>query len=107
MDENKQLFYVSHIVFCQLPNKDFSKLYFYTKKDDKYYKEFDNNSFDEEYMRKLEDTKRVIKLPRLLEIEEGKRKGLWVDSEGKVYIADIDNPFSEPGLGPLEGIILK
>lgn len=107
MNENKQLFYVSHIVFCNLPHKDFSKLSFYIKKDDKYYREFDNKSFDEEHMKNLEDTKRVIRLPRLLEIEEGKRKGLWADCEGKIYIADIDNPFSEPDLSPLEGIILK
>jgi hypothetical protein len=107
MDENKQLIYVSHIIRDELPSQGLSKLYFYTMKGDKYYWGSDNNSFNEEYMRNIENKKQVIKLPRLIEIEKDGRKALWADSEGKVYIADKIHPFSEESLNPLEGIILK
>jgi hypothetical protein len=107
MSEDEKFFYVSHIVPRELPNNGFTKLSFYIKKGDKYYRVLDNTSLSEEDIKNLEDTKKVIKLPKLLQIEKEKRKGLWADSQGKVYIADIANPYCEEKLNALEDIILK
>jgi hypothetical protein len=106
MNKNEEVFYISHIVRDELPRVGLSMLYFYTKKGDKYYWGLDNNSFSEEDMKNLEEKKQVIRLTEPLEIKQGKRKGLWTDSEGNVYVADIEKPYSD-NLNPLENIILK
>lgn len=90
----------------ELPNNGLAKLYFYTKKGDKYYWGTDNNSFSEEQMKNLEDKKIVIKLQKLIEINPKERKTLWTDSKGIVYIANNTKPYSDK-ITPLEDIILK
>jgi hypothetical protein len=106
MEDKNGFFYVSHIVRDELPKKGLAKLYFYTKEDDKYYWGLDNNSFSEEEIKETQKVAQIIKLPRLIEVERWKKKTLWADSEGRVYIANITNPYSDK-IGPLEGIFLK
>ena len=99
-------FFISHIICDELPKRGLAKLYFYTKKENKYYWGLDNNYFDEKYIKNLEDKKQVIKLPKLLKVRKDGRKTLWADPDGKVYLADDTNPYSEK-LNALEGILLK
>ena len=102
--EEENLFYVSHLIVNELPKEGLCKLYFYTKRENKYYFGTDNNSFSEKDMKILEDKRKIIKLSNLLEIPKT-GKTLWTDSDGKVYIADSKKPYSEK-LNSIEGIVL-
>ncbi len=104
--DSNEYFFISHIVRDELPTRGLAKLYFYTKKQDKYYWGLDNNSFEEEYMKNLENKNQVIKLAKLLKVRKDARKTIWTDSYGKVYLADIKNPYSDK-IGPLEDILVK
>lgn len=101
-----EYFFISHIVRDELPTRGLAKLYFYTKKQDKYYWGLDNNSFQEEYMKDLEDKNQVIKLAKPLKVRKDGRKTIWADSDGNVYLADIKNPYSDK-IGLLENIFFK
>jgi len=105
MKKDKQTHYVTHIVRDELPKEGLSMLYFYTKRGNKYYWGTDNNSFDEEYIKNLENKKQVIKLLEPIEIKPESKKGLWIDYEGNIYTADINEPYSDE-LSPLENISL-
>ena len=106
MEDYKKFFYVSHIIIDKLPEKGLQKLYFYTKKDGKYYWGLDNNSFSEEQMKETEKMNQLVKLPKLIEVERNNGKTLWTDSKGRVYVADVSKPCLNMA-GLLEGIILK
>jgi len=95
---NNDDFFITHLIVDELPDKGLSRLYFYTAtavslNQGKYYWGTDNNSFDEENMKRLEDSGQIIKLPQPKKLE--RQKCLWLDSEGRVFYANIKDPYED------------
>jgi len=97
----KKVFFITHLIVDELPTNGLNKLYFYTATAEslnqgKYYWGTDNNSFNEEYMSKLEASGRIIKLPKPIQLDP--QKSLWVDTKGIVFYADNVNPYQKEGM---------
>lgn len=90
--------YITHLIIKGIPSSGMRKLFFYTIKGDiakseKYYIGTGNNSFSTEEMRKQIQSGKVVMLPQRIELED--KKGLWVNSDGKVFYADLKHPHKD------------
>lgn len=100
MKNNITEFYITHLVPDLLPPKEkesLRKLLFYTAteksyNEGKYYWGLDlRNPFDENHMKLLEKANKIIRLPGKVKVKKG--EGLWLDADGKVYRANLKNPY--------------
>jgi hypothetical protein len=92
-------YFATHIVAAEdFPQKGMRKLFFYTvtaesHQKGRYYWGTGNNVYEEQYIQELETSKKIIKLPKEIPLEQN--KGFWVDYEGKVYYADLKEPYKD------------
>jgi hypothetical protein len=91
-------FYITHLVPDILPQIGLRKLLFFTTTESsynkgKYYWGLDlKNPFSEAKMKELERQEKAIKiLPRPVKVKKG--EGIWLNSDGKVCIGDLINPY--------------
>lgn len=97
-NSNLETRFITHLIVDKTPEKGFQKLYFYTSTAEGYNKgEYfwgtDNNSLDEDYIKRLENLNQIIRLPWPKEVQ--KNKSLWVDENGRVYYSTINALFQE------------
>lgn len=98
-ETKKETRFITHLIVDKTPEKGFQKLYFYTStaKDynqGKYFWGTDNNEFNEDYIKNLENLNQIIRLPWPKEVE--KNKSLWVDENGRVYYSTREGLFQGP-----------
>lgn len=101
---NKEYF-ITHLVPTELPvENSLRKILFYTTtregmSEKKYFWGTGNNSFSETDIRDKVNTGELIELPEAKKLEE--KKGLWLDSKGCVYYADLVSPNKDKQKHPL------
>lgn len=81
---------IAYLVVDKLPSSGYCKLLFYTEKNGKYYWGTGNNSFSLGEMQEKESRGVILKLPKPKPLEE--KMGVWINSKGEVYYADLVNP---------------
>jgi hypothetical protein len=73
------------------------KLFFYTTKkssETHYYLGKGNNSFSEEQIKGMMRKNKILMLPNKIELKD--KKGLWLNSKGQVFYADLKAPHNDP-----------
>ena len=91
-------YFVTHIIVPELPKEGFDQLFYYgikdkTLKDGKFYWGKGNNSFNIEFINELIESNKVQKInTKMYPFPIKDNESLWVDKNGAVYKADINDP---------------
>ncbi len=89
-------YYITHIIKDDLPKKGFRKILFCTTNTELYKKNMylygkGVKKLNQEFIDKQVDKGVLIEIPNRKELKDG--YGLWVDTKGKIYYANYNNPF--------------
>ena len=94
----KEKHYITHVVIANPPEEGFDQLFYYTVrdktfKDGKFYWGWGNNSIDKDYINILLVNNKIQKInTKTYPFPINDNESLWVDKEGIIYRADINNP---------------
>ena len=91
-------YFITHIIVPTLPKEGFDQLFYYgardkTLSDGKFYWGRGNNSFNIEFINELIGNNKLQKInTKIYPFPIKDDESLWVDKNGAIYKADIDDP---------------
>ena len=94
----KYNYFITHIIIPNLPKFGLDQLFYYTVKDKtlndgKFYLGKGNNSFNIEFINELIGNNKIQKInTKIYPFPIKDDESLWVDKNGAVYKADINDP---------------
>jgi hypothetical protein len=93
-------FFVAYLIVPEIPEDGYDQVFYYSATEEsyplgKYYWGKGNNSFDQDFLNGLIRSKKICRLDSdtyPMELEDNET--LWVDKNGHIYIADINDPIT-------------